>query len=66
MAISEDVSDEDDDVSLVEEIPQEDDPTSSYDPPELEPMISLNALTNFSSPETLNLIGYICWLLTKF
>jgi hypothetical protein len=59
MAIFEDVSDEDDGVSLIEDIPQADDPTPSYNPPEVEPMISLNTLTNFSTPETLKLIGYI-------
>jgi hypothetical protein len=29
------------------------------DPPEVELIISLNALTDFSSPQTLKLIGYI-------
>jgi hypothetical protein len=59
MAISEDVSDEDVDVSPVEELPQADDPTPPSDPPEVEPLISLNALTGFSAPQTLKLIGYI-------
>jgi hypothetical protein len=59
MAISEDVSDEDVDVPHVEELPQEDDHTPPSDPPEVEPLISLNALTSFSAPQTLKLIGYI-------
>jgi hypothetical protein len=29
------------------------------DPPEVEPVISLNALIGFSDPQTLKLIGYI-------
>jgi len=29
------------------------------DPPEVEPLISLTALTSFHSPQTLKLIGYI-------
>jgi hypothetical protein len=29
------------------------------DPPEVEPIISLNDLTGFSAPQTLKLIGYI-------
>jgi hypothetical protein len=33
--------------------------TPPSDPPEVEPAISLNALTVFSAPQTLNLIGYI-------
>jgi hypothetical protein len=32
---------------------------SPSDPPEVEPLISLNALTGFSTPQTLKLIGYI-------
>jgi len=59
MVIYEDVSNEDNDISLVEEIPQEDDPTPPFDPPEFELMISLNTLTGFSAPHTLKLIGYI-------
>jgi hypothetical protein len=33
--------------------------TSPSDPPEVELVISLNALTSFSAPQTLKLIGYI-------
>jgi hypothetical protein len=39
--------------------PQPDDLTPPSDPPEVEPLISLNALTGFSAPQTLKLIGYI-------
>jgi hypothetical protein len=59
MAIYEDVSDEDVNVPQVEELPQVDDHTSPSDPPEVEPLISLNSLTGLSSPQTLKLIGYI-------
>jgi hypothetical protein len=54
MAISEDV-----DFFVVEEIPQVDDPTLPSDPPEVEPLISLNTLIDFFTPHTLKLIGYI-------
>jgi hypothetical protein len=33
--------------------------TPPSDPPEVEPVISLNSLTGFSAPQTLKLIGYI-------
>jgi hypothetical protein len=33
--------------------------TPPSDPPKVEPVISLNALTRFSTPQTLKLIGYI-------
>ena len=59
MAKSEDVSDGDSDVSLVEEIPQADDPTLPFDPPKVELLIFLNALTGFSTPQTIKLIAYI-------
>jgi hypothetical protein len=59
MAIYEDVVDEEVEVSLVEELPPTDDPTPPSDPPEVEPLISLHALTGFSAPQTLKLIGYI-------
>jgi hypothetical protein len=39
--------------------PEPFDKTPPSDPPEVEPVISLNALTGFSSPQTLNIIGYI-------
>jgi hypothetical protein len=43
----------------VSESPETPDITPPSDPPEVEPVISLNALTGFSTPQTLNLIGYI-------
>jgi hypothetical protein len=58
MAISEDVSDEDAEVSTKATLPQADDLTPPYDPPKVEPQISLNTLTGFSAPQTLKLIGY--------
>ena len=39
--------------------PEISDINASSDPPEEEPIISLNALTSFSAPQTLKLIGYI-------
>jgi hypothetical protein len=53
-AISEDVE-----APLVSVSPEPTDITPPSDPPEVEPTISLNALTSFSAPQTLNLIGYI-------
>ena len=41
------------------ESPETTDITPPSNPPELEPVISLNALTSLSTPETLKLIGYI-------
>jgi hypothetical protein len=55
MAISEDISEEDVETPLVSESLEITDIT----PPEVEPIISLNALTGFSAPQTLKLIGYI-------
>jgi hypothetical protein len=56
-------------MSISEEILEEDEETPSMfestditppsDPPEVEPIISHNALTGFSAPQTLKLIGYI-------
>jgi hypothetical protein len=43
----------------MEEIPPRDDTTLPTDPLEVEPLISLHALTGFSAPQTLKLIGYI-------
>jgi hypothetical protein len=43
----------------VDEIPPPFDLTPPSYPPEVEPVISLNALIGFSTPQTLNLIGYI-------
>jgi hypothetical protein len=43
----------------VSESPKITDITPPSNPPEVEPIISLNALTSFSIPQTLKLIGYI-------
>jgi hypothetical protein len=59
MAISEDVSEEDVEAPLVSVSPEPTDITPPSDPPEVEPVISLNSLTGFSAPQTLKLIGYI-------
>jgi hypothetical protein len=59
MAISEDIPEEDVDTPLVPESPEITDINPPSDPPEVEPIISLNALTGFSTPQTLKLIGYI-------
>jgi hypothetical protein len=54
MAISEDVE-----APLVFVSPEPTDITPPSDPFEVEPVISLNALTGFSAAQTLKLIGYI-------
>jgi hypothetical protein len=54
MAISEDVE-----TPLVSESPEITDITAPSDPPKVELVISLNSLIGFSTPQTLNLIGYI-------
>jgi hypothetical protein len=59
MAISEDILEEDVETPLVFESPEITDITLPSDPPEVEPVISLNALTGFSAPQTLKLIDYI-------
>jgi hypothetical protein len=59
MAISEDVSEEDFEASLVSMSPEPTDMTPPSDPPEVELVISLNALTGFFAPQTLKIIGYI-------
>jgi hypothetical protein len=59
MAISEDISEEEVETPLVFESPETTDITPPSDPPEVELVISLNALTDFSTPQTLKLIGYI-------
>jgi hypothetical protein len=59
MAISEDVSEEDVESPLVSVSPKKTNITPPSDPSEVEPIISLNSLTNFSAPQTLKLIGYI-------
>jgi hypothetical protein len=59
MAISEDVSEDDVEAPLVVESPKPIEITPPSDPLKVESVISLNALTGFSSPQTLKLIGYI-------
>jgi hypothetical protein len=59
MGISEDILEEDVDTPLVPESPEITDINPPSDPPEVEPIISLNSLTGFSAPQTLKLIGYI-------
>jgi hypothetical protein len=59
MAILEDISEEDVETPLVSKSPKPTDITPPSDPPKVESVISLNALTSFSAPQTLNLIGYI-------
>jgi hypothetical protein len=59
MAISEDILEEDVETPFVPESPEITDITPPSNPPEVEPIISLNALTSFSGPQTLKLIGYI-------
>jgi hypothetical protein len=51
MAISEDISEEDVETPLVSESPKITDITPPSDPPEVEPVISLNALTGFFLPK---------------
>jgi hypothetical protein len=59
MAISKDISEEDVETPLVSESPEITNITPPSDPPKVEPIISLNAVTGFSTPQTLKLIGYI-------
>jgi hypothetical protein len=59
MAISGDVSEEDVEAPLVFVPPEPTDRTPPSYPPKVESVISLNALTGFSAPQTLKLIGYI-------
>jgi hypothetical protein len=59
MVISEDVPKEDVIVPLVEEPSLPDATHEPADPPDIDPRISLHALTGFSAPQTLKLIGYI-------
>jgi hypothetical protein len=50
---------DDSDASPLESFPQPDDNNPPSDQPDVEPLISLHALTGISSPQTLKLIGYI-------
>jgi hypothetical protein len=59
MAISEDILEEDIETPLVFESPKITDITPPSDPPKVKPVIYVNALTSFSTPQTLKLIGYI-------
>jgi hypothetical protein len=59
MAISKDIQEDDDDTSPIPESPETSEINPPSDPPTEEPIISLNALTGFSAPQTLKLIGYI-------
>jgi hypothetical protein len=59
MAISEDISEEDVETPLVSTSLETTDITPPLDPPEVEPIISLNSLTGFSAPQSPRLIGYI-------
>jgi hypothetical protein len=59
MAIFEDVPEEDATVPLVEEPSLPDATQEPVDPPDVEQIISLHALTEFSAPQMLKIIGYI-------
>jgi hypothetical protein len=50
MAISEDIQEDDDDTSPVPESPENYEINPPSDPPEVEPIISLNALTRLLCP----------------
>jgi hypothetical protein len=59
MAVSEDVFAEEFEAPTMAELPEPTNITLPSDPQEVEPVISLNSLKRFSSPQTLKLIGYI-------
>jgi hypothetical protein len=59
MVVTEDLSEEDVVVPHVEELQLPSDLTPPSDPPDVDPVISLNSLTGFFAPQTLKLIGYI-------
>jgi hypothetical protein len=59
MKIFEDIDEEEAKASSVEEIPLIYDTTLPFDPPKVEPLISLYSLIGFFVPQTLKLIGYI-------
>jgi hypothetical protein len=59
MVVTKDLSEEDVFFLPMEELPPPSDLTSPSDPPKVDLVISLNALTSFSDPQTLKLIGYI-------
>ena len=59
MAIPKDIPEEDVETPLVSESPETTDITPPSNPSKVEPVISLNSLIGFSSPQTLKLISYI-------
>jgi hypothetical protein len=59
MAIFEEISEEDKETPSMSESTESTDISPPSDPPEVEPVISLNALTSFSTPQTLKLISNI-------
>jgi hypothetical protein len=59
MAISEDNSEEDVETLFMSESPESTDITPPSNPPEVETIISLNALTSICTPQTLKIINYI-------
>jgi hypothetical protein len=59
MAISEDILEEDVETPIMSESSESTDITPPLDPLEVEPVISINALTGFSAPQTLKIISYI-------
>ena len=52
MAISKEISEEDEETPSMSESPESTDITPPSDPPEVEPVISLNSLTGLSAPQT--------------
>jgi hypothetical protein len=59
MATSKEILEEDEETPSVSESLESTDITPPSDPPEVEPIISLNSLTDFSTPQTLKISGYI-------
>jgi hypothetical protein len=59
MSISKDIQEEDVDNSPMPKSPEISEINPPSDPPKVEPIISLNALTGLSTPQTLKLIVYI-------
>jgi hypothetical protein len=59
MAISKEISEEDEETPSMLESLESTDITPPSNPTKVEPIISINSLTAFSTPQTLKLIGYI-------
>jgi hypothetical protein len=59
MAMMKDIFEEEVNVSHVPKLPPPANIHPPSDPPKFEPHISMNALTGFSTPQNLKLIGYI-------